>query len=403
MSVLPLKGYTVVDFGQVWAGPILSGICADMGASVIRIESRAGTDALRHPDTPTTPEREFLKSLFFYRNRDYYVSLNLATPRGAQLAKEIVKLADVVVENFAPGIMDKFGLTYPELRKVKGDLVMISITAGGQSGPWSDLLGYGPSINSLAGTDGVIGYLGDKQLMCNVADADQTAANMGALAVLVALYHRKRTGEGQYIDLAFLETVGGLLSEGFMEYQLTGRVPKPRGSYHPDMVPHGFYPCKGTDRWVSIAVRTEPEWRALVTAMGDPSWATDRRFADAASRQKHVAELDARIAEWTVQRTAEEATSTLQLAGVAAAPAMTSADLYADPQNRYRRTSIRVEAPEINASQMLYGIPWRLTGTPGSVRRPAPPFGADSQSFLQQMLGLSSDEVERLLADKVIY
>ena len=268
MTVMPLSGYSIVDFGQVWAGPILSAICADMGASVIRIESRVGSDMARL--APASPQRELLNSLFIYRNRDYYINLNLKTPEGIRLAKEIIKLGDVVVENFAPGVMTRFGLSYEEVRKVRPDVVMISISAGGQTGPWSDLMGYGPSINSLAGTDGFIGYAGENQLMCNIPDADQTAANMGAFAVLAALYHRKRTGEGQYLDMAFLETLGGLLSEGFMDYQMTGRLPRPSGDHHPDMAVHGFFPCQGTDRWVSVAVKTEEGVARPRTRSGRP-------------------------------------------------------------------------------------------------------------------------------------
>ncbi len=401
MTVMPLSGYSIVDFGQVWAGPILSAICADMGASVIRIESRVGSDMARL--APASPQRELLNSLFIYRNRDYYINLNLKTPEGIRLAKEIIKLGDVVVENFAPGVMTRFGLSYEEVRKVRPDVVMISISAGGQTGPWSDLMGYGPSINSLAGTDGFIGYAGENQLMCNIPDADQTAANMGAFAVLAALYHRKRTGEGQYLDMAFLETLGGLLSEGFMDYQMTGRLPRPSGDHHPDMAVHGFFPCQGTDRWVSVAVKTEEEWQGLVHALGDPSWATGPQFSDQHSRRSHREEIAARIAEWTRQWTAEEATRSLQEAGVAAAPANTNADLHADPHHRYRRSSIRFESDGVGADEMLYGIPWRLSETPGSIRRPAPPLGADNERFFTQVLGLAPERVRGLIEDKVIH
>ena len=403
MTALPLEGCKVADFGQVWAGPILSGVLADMGASIVRIESQAGSDGSRMPERQTTESRRRLESYYFFRNRQYYVTLNLGTPQGSELAKEIVKDCDVVVENFAPRVMAKFGLTYGHLREVNPDLIMISMSAAGQTGPLKDLLGYGPSINALAGTDSLVGYPDERHLMANVWDADPTIGNMGAFAVLTALHHKRETGEGQHIDMAFLETLGALLGEGVMEYQMTGSLPTPQGNAHKTMSPHGFYPCEGDDKWISIAVKSTQEWEAFCRAIGEPDWTRHRRFADSFGRLRNREALDELIGEWTARHTPQEATEILQAEGVAAAQALSIPELVHDEHDRYRRSTAHIEVPELEPEQVTYGVQWRLSDTPGSIRRGAARMGADNEQFFTEVLGMPLEEVHRLVEDRIIY
>ncbi|MEE9285730.1 MAG: CoA transferase [Dehalococcoidia bacterium] len=398
----PLEGYRVADLGQVWAGPVLAHLLADMGAEVIRIESRAGTDAMRNIAQDPSEIRQALEANFVYRNRTC-VTLNFTKPRGVELVKEFVKHCDIVIENFSPRVLQKFGLQYEALREVKPDLIMVSMSAAGQYGPYRDLLGYGPSINSISGVDSMVGYFGDDRLMVNVWDADPTTAVTAAFAVLTALHYRERTGQGQYIDLSFYEALTSLVGEGIMDYSMNGRVAQPQGNRHLSMAPHGIYPCAGRDKWVSIAVKTPEEWQGFVRALGDPPWTREERFADLFGRLCHREELDELVAQWTRQHSNYDVMHTLQSHGVAAAVVATLEDVYLDPHDRHRRTSLRIEDPRLDEADVVHGIPWHLSETPGAIFKLAPAMGADNQRVFREMLGMSDDEVRRLVDEQVIY
>ena len=401
---LPLAGYRVTDLGQVWAGPILGHLLADMGAEVLRVESNAGTDTMRQQSMAQDRSeiRKMLEAQFLWRNRTC-VALNFSKPRAVELLKEIVKRTDIVIENFSPRVLKKFGLSYEELVKVKPDLIMCSMSAAGQYGPYEDLVGYGPGINSVSGVDSLVGYKDDENLVVNFWDADPTAAVTAAFAILAALHYKEYTGKGQYIDLSFYEALTSLVGEGIMDYTMNKRVAVPEGNRHPMMSPHGIYPCAGDDRWISIAVKSQHEWSALCQAVGNPAWAKEERFADIFSRLKHRDELDQKLSHWTRQFDSSELMHRLQAQGVAAAAVTTLEDVYLDPHDRHRRQSIKVEVPGLAKDEIIYGIPWRLSDTPGSVRRLSPTLGQDNEEVFLGMLGMSKQEMDRLILDDVIY
>ena len=400
----PLDGYRVADLGQVWAGPVLAHLLGDMGAEVIRIESRAGTDIMRQISTDPSEIRKALEANFVYRNRTC-VTLNFTKPEGVELVKELVKHCDIVIENFSPRVLQKFGLQYEALREVKPDLIMVSMSAAGQYGPYRDLLGYGPSINSVSGVDSMVGYFGGDRLMVNVWDADPTTAVTAAFAVLAALHYKERTGQGQYIDLSFYEALTSLVGEGHMDYSMNGRIAQPQGNRHPSMAPHGIYPCAGHDKWVSIAVKTQEEWLAFVQAVGpsEQGWTQEERFADLFGRLGHRDELDERVSQWTRRHSNYDVMHTLQAHGVAAAVVATLEDVYLDPHDQHRRTSLRIEDSRLDAQDVVHGIPWHLSETPGAIFKLAPAMGEDNQTVFRDMLGMADDEVQRLIDDQVIY
>jgi benzylsuccinate CoA-transferase BbsF subunit len=398
----PLEGYRVADLGQVWAGPVLAHLLADMGAEVIRIESKAGTDQMRNLARDPSEIRKSLDANFVYRNRTC-VTVNFTKPRGAELVKEIVKRCDIVIENFAPRVLRKFGLGYEAFKAVKPDIIMVSMSAAGQDGPYRDLMGYGPSINSLSGVDSLVGYPGEQQLMVNVWDADPTTAVTAAFAVQSALHYRERTGKGQYIDLSFYEGLASLVGEGIMDCSMNKRVALPRGNQHPMMAPHGIYPCAGKDKWVSIAVKTQAEWQAFCTAIGSPKWAKDERFADVFGRLQHREALDDLVAQWTRQHKNYEAMHLLQKHGVAAAIVATLEDVYLDPHDAFRRTSLKIVDKRQDPQDVVYGIPWRLSDTPGAIHKLASPMGADNERIFRGMLNMPKDEYQRLMDEQVIY
>ena len=408
-----LEKYRIVDMGNVLAGPLVSQIMADMGAEVIKVETRTRLDGTRRGrpivgediaggDKGLWPE---LQPLFHCLNRNKQgITINLKDPRGLALLKDIISVSDVVINNYSPGVMDRLGLSYPVLKSIRPDIIMVSMPGAGESGPLRDLLVYASITSALSGLMGLIGYApmgtgdgGDGLLAGQVQGpwCDVVASLTTLIAVLAALRHRALTGEGQYVEIAQLEASVSLLGEAIMEYGMNGRVSGPRGISHPLMAPHGIYPCLGDDKWVSIAVGGQEEWEALCRAVGDPPWTSDRLFADAYSRARHAEELDQHLGRWTGERTPEEAAETLQEAGVAATRVMNIEDQFVSPRFQELGLLAEVEHPKVGM-EWLPGIPWRLSDTPGDVRRHAPLLGQHNAYVFQELMGYSSEAYKEL-------
>jgi crotonobetainyl-CoA:carnitine CoA-transferase CaiB-like acyl-CoA transferase len=409
-----LAGYRILDFGTAFASPMAAHLLADMGAEVIKIESQTRLDGLRlgRPivgediaggDRGEWPEYQ---PVFHGLNRSKLgVTVNIKHPEGVELLMRLVRVCDVVVNNFSPGVMDRAGLGYDTLRAEKPDLIYVSLPAAGESGPLRDIVTYAPVIAALAGISGLVGYSGRREDFVGtlqVAFCDAVGALHAVVAILAALRHRKATGEGQAIEIAQWEAAVSMLGEGLLDYVMNGRVLSPAGNSHPTMVPHDNYCCVGEDAWVAIAVRSEDEWRAFCRATDHPEWADDARFADAYRRRQHRSELDTLITTWTSQRTPHEAMETLQAAGVAAMPVMNLEDQFRDPHLREREIHLESEHPKVGL-EFLHGIPWRLSDTPGRIRRPAPLLGEHNQYVFGELLGLPDVEIQRLVEAGAIH
>jgi crotonobetainyl-CoA:carnitine CoA-transferase CaiB-like acyl-CoA transferase len=395
-AVLPLEGIRVLDFGQVVAGPVLGHVLADMGAEVIHVSSGARPAAdLFRADYPA-----WIRDQGLLRNR-LSVTINMRTEEGRKLARRLAARCDVLTENFAPGVMARLGMDYPSLSALNPGLVMISMSAPGQTGPLRDLVAYGPAVNALSGFYSQVGYE-DGELAAPISDDDHPSGIMGVLAVLSALYWRAQSGDGQYIDLAFWEGLSQFLGHSYLESQLTGRMPGPRGNSHPAMYPHDVYPCEGDDCWISIAVGSQDEWRALCGVLGRSDWAHEPHFTDAAGRRAASAEIDARIAGWTKGRRPYEAMAELQAAGVPATPVLSIPEVFTDPHDIERRTTIDVSVGSLDRHQVFNGIPWHLSRTPGSLRLAPPRPGEHNRSVFANILGLDEDEVMELEAAGIL-
>lgn len=408
MSADALVGYRVLDFGTAFASPMAAHLLADMGAEVIKIESRTRLDGLRlgRPivgediaggDRGEWPEYQ---PVFHGLNRSKLgVTVNLKHADGVALLKRLVRLSDVVLNNFSPGVMARAGLSYEVLRVEKADLIYVSLPAAGESGPLRDIVTYAPVIAALAGISGLVGYSAAREDFVGtlqVAFCDALGALNAVVAILAALRHRKATGEGQAIEISQWEASVSLLGEGLMDYVMNGRVRSPMGNAHPAMIPHNNYRCAGEDAWIAIAVNLEAEWRALCQAMDHPEWIDDPRFADAYRRMQHREELDALMSAWTSERTPYAIMEMLQAAGVAAMPVMNLEDQFRDPHLRAREVHLECEHPKVGI-EWLHGIPWRLSETPGRIHRPAPLLGEHNQYVFGELLGLPSSEVQRLM------
>ncbi len=400
----PLAGYRVLDFGWVLAGAIPGMVLADMGAEVIKVETRQRLDYMRQGRPLIGDERDpELNPMFHNVNRSKLsITLNTAHAEAVALARRLAAGCDVVIENFSPGVMDRLGLGYEMLRRHKPDIIMVSISSNGQTGALRDLRAYAPSIGALAGLDSTLGYEGERPLGLKHAYADICGALHAVFAITAALLHRRRTGKGQYIDLSMLRATVATMGAGLMEYAMNQRVMAPKGNHDPAMAPYGNYPCLGEDRWVSIAVRTEEEWQGLTRAMEQAHWTREDGFASRYQRLKHRHELDQHLSIWTAERTAEDVTQILQAHGVAAVPVMDAEERLNHPHFRERGLYQEIEHPALG-TEPVFNLMWKLSRTPPAIRGHAPLLGQHNQQVFGGMLGLSPEEIKRLEEAQVLW
>ena len=410
-----LAGYRVIDLGSAWAAPMAAHLLADMGAEVIKVESRAKMDGMRlgRPmvgedaaggDEGRWPE---LQPVFHGLNRNKQsVTLNLKESEGLDLLRGLIARSDVVIDNFSPGVMERLGLDYAALRRLRPDIVVVAMPAAGNSGPLRDVIAYAPIVLALSGLMSLVGYE-DGALVGELQSAwsDAVAGLHAAMAATAALRHRSRTGRGQYVEAAQLESTVSWLGEAVMDVTMNHRGPAPIGNAGVGLAPHGIYPCAGGDRWISIAVGGEDEWRGLCAAarrLGPAPWTRDPRFADSFRRLRQREALDAALRRWTVSFDAVELTGVLQAEGVAAFPVMNIEDQFLDPHFRERGAWVEMEHPMAGA-EWLYGLAWHLSRTPGRIVSPAPLLGQHNERVLGGLLGTPPDELRRLEASGAVH
>jgi benzylsuccinate CoA-transferase BbsF subunit len=396
----PLAGITVADFTWIGAGSYTTKILADFGADVVKIESGERPDSLRDAKPFKDGIAGVNRSGYFAdRNSSKRgVALNMKTPQGRALARRLVERSDVVANNFTPGAMEKFGLGYEAVREFKPDIVYISMSMHGQTGPEAKYLGYGLTMGAVTG-------LHD---LCGLPDHDPTGTGTNfpdhvpnpahaAFAILAALRHRRRTGQGQFIDMAQIEPTIALLGPAVMDYTVNGRVARRAGNQHIAGAPHGVYPARGEDRWIAISAPGDAAWRALTQALEDPALAQDARFADATARWRHRAALDAELARRTAPHDAMELTRRLQARGVAAGPVQDAADVLRDPQLRARGHWVWLDHPEMGRT-VYNALPFRMSRSRGYPHRPAPLLGQHTDEVLAEKLALNEAEIEQFRA-----
>ncbi|MBI3249933.1 MAG: CoA transferase [Deltaproteobacteria bacterium] len=403
-SCLPLDGLRVADFSWVWAGPYCAMHLAYLGAEVIKIESRAHLDLMRRlPIAPRgiKPGVDSSGPFNQWNQGKKSLQLNLGKPEGIALAKDLIRQCDVVIENFATGVMDALGLGYEELKKLKPDLIMVSISGYGHTGPLKDYMGYGPAIPPLTGLSALTGYPGGPPQELGVSIGDPNAGITAAASICAALAARKRTGQGQYVDVALWSAAAVLATEGWMDYAMNGVEPVRQGNRDIWMVPHNCFRCFGEDAWVAISCGSEEEWQALCREIGQAHLVDDPRFRTAHDRKAHEDELEQLITTWTEQQDRWEITRRLQAACVAAFPSMSSKDLAEDAQLNGRGFFARLPHPVVG-TQTHTGIPWILTNAPNGVRSAAPLLGQHTDEVLREVLGYTDEDIARLREQKVL-
>ncbi len=410
MLKFPLEGIRVADFTQVWLGPHMGEWLAVMGAEVIKVESRVRLDFMREANPyvngefdPKRRENPNIHHIFASLNLSKKsCTLNLRQPKGVELARKIISISDVVVDNFSPGVMDRMGLGYSALKQIKPDIIVLSASATGSEGPLSDIPGYANVMESWGGEYSITGYQGGPpDSNGNGGWTDLVAAQHGAFAILIALYHRNKTGQGQFIDLAMMDDVACRVPEAIMDYIMNGRVRRNRGNQDDFMAPHNCYPCQGEDKWVAIAVSNQEEWLALCQTMDNPEWCQQDRFADQFSRWQNQEELDRLLGEWTRKYTPYEVMRMLQRAGVAAGPSLDVDEVIKDPHLAERGLLLEVDQPEM--VKTWSSLPLKPTPTFRSNYQPAPQLGQHNDYVFGELLGMSKDEIARLVGEKVIF
>ncbi|TQK69505.1 benzylsuccinate CoA-transferase BbsF subunit [Nocardioides sp. SLBN-35] len=392
-----LAGLKVLDLSWVVAGPLIGRTLADFGARVVRVESsvRVETARLMQPFHGGVQDKEG-SALFGNCNAGKLgLTLDLKSAEGQQVVRDLVAWADVVVESFSPGQLARWGLDYDTLRADKPDLVMLSTSIAGQDGPWSTLAGFGNVGSSLSGFQHLTGYADRLPMGTFGPYTDYVGPRLALVTLLAALEHRRRTGEGAYIDVSQVEAGIFFLSPQVAHFGYDGTVAERHGNRDEQLAPHGVFPCRdegGADRFVAVAVRDHADWRVLARAMSRPDLADRADLETAEGRRAAADELEAAVADWTAGRRAEEVERVLQDAGVPAHLAVTSDDYPGDAQLAHRGHLVELPHPR-HGTTVVEGPRYALSETPGRPRAAAPTLGQHNEQVLTEILGYDADRI----------
>ena len=393
----PFEGIRVISFPTGIVGPALGGLLAEHGAEVISIE------AGRIVRSPQRGQNFQIASDLESNRGRKRIAIDMKNPEGVALAKRLIAVSDVVVENFSARVMTSWGLDYPSVKKIRPAIIMASLQAFGQTGPRRDYVSFGPILMSYSG----MAYLWrDPEIErpgagCQTAFPDYVAPSYGALAILAALHFRARTGKGQYIDLSQADTAASMIGPAYLEYLVNGQEPQPAGNFSATAAPHGCYRCKGDDRWCVIAIQSQEEWMRFCELAGHREWLSDHRFSDPAARLMYRQELDYWIGNWTAQYTPHQVMMMLQRAGIAAGVVQNAEDLYRDPHLRERGFAREVFHPQVGWVTRV-GPTVRMSDqapAPGAFSHLA---GEDNEIVLGEILGLSIEEIRDLAERQVL-
>ena len=389
-----LKGLRILDFTWLLAGPYATRVLADFGAEVIKVQSRK---------IATGAESNTTGYFNTWNRNKLSITLNMSHPEARDIALKLVKASDVVMENFTPRVMSNWGLSYDKLIEMKPDIIMLSMSGMGGTGPWKDFAAFGPTIQAFSGITYLSSFPQSPPLGLGYSYADPVAGLFAVLAVLAALEYRDKTGQGQHIDISEYETMCSLLGPAILDYTVNHNAAMPQGNNpgHIAAAPYSCYRCVGDDRWCVIAVFSEEEWQALRDVLGDPAWSGEERFSTISGRQKHAEELNKLLEQWTVKHTPEEVMNLLQQAGIPAGIVEDANDLANDPQLTARDFFIQAEHPVLGKT-ISDNTPIKLSRTPARFCRPATLLGQDNHYVYQELLGMSEQELSQYIEEGVI-
>ena len=402
-----LEGIRVVDFSWIVAGPTCTRILGDFGAEVIRIEFEQTMDYIRGAYAPGASPNA--SGFFNDLNRNKLgVTLNVMHPRGMELLQELISVSDIVVENFSATVLERWGLDYDAQRRIRPDVIYLSLSGFGHTGRDKGYVTWGPTAQALSGLTYMSGLPGEEPAGWGFSYMDHTAGYYGAMACVTALHHRNRTGEGQWIDMSQIEAGMALTGTAILDRTVNGRPYRnndnPPGNRSPEYAaaPHNTYRCKGDDRWCAISVFSDEEWDAFVRAIGSPEWASDERFSTNEGRYANQDDLDGLIETWTSGRTPHEVMHLLQAAGVTAGAVQTPKEkVDEDPQLRHRGFLPEIEHAELGLNK-FEGEPMRLSRSPWELQRASPLLGEHSEFVFKDILGVSDQEMVDLMVEGAV-
>jgi benzylsuccinate CoA-transferase BbsF subunit len=396
----PLRGIRVLDLGMFWAGPYCCRMLGEAGADVIKVESQRRSDPLRMQGRGLFPggdpgERPWNRSgMVNERNRSKRsLVIDLTSDEGSAIFKRLVAVSDLIVENFSLGVMDRFGLGYEDLKAINPQIVMMSITSQGLTGPESRYVSYGTTLEQNGGLFALTGYPQRTPGFSSLAFPDPIGGMAAAGMSLAALRQARETGVGSHVDISQREMTTHFVGEALMEAVITGEAPTPIGNRHRRHAPQGAYQCAGDDRWLSLTVDDDAGWAALCTLIGDPDLAA--RHASIEARHEHHDEIDVAITAWAATQELQPALDALRDAGVKAGPIMNAADLYADPHLEARDYFESVDDYEAGTNRYITR-PYRISGVSLDSESPTPLFGQHNAELLEELLGLDGDEIAGL-------
>ena len=402
MSKLPLEGIRVVELTTGAAGPTVARVLCEFGAEVIRCETRLRGDGHRGEDPALWNKKpDFMK---LQRGKKSF-TVNMQTEKGRNLVKQLVKKADVLIENFGLGILEKWGLDYPQLQEINPACILIRVKGMGCNGPHAADLTYGPNVGNTMGTTYLWNYPGATTATAEprTQHPDFMGGVTGAFGVVLALIHRKKTGRGQWIDSAQVEIGASLHGPKYLEYSVNHREPEPEGNRNLVAAPYGPYQCAGADRWCVIVVETQEEWERFAGLLEKSGLKREAKFATHLGRVRHKEELDRWVTSWTRQHDPYEVMETLQGIGICAAVVQDVEDQFKHDR-QYAATGFLVKMNEPEAGEVVTeGVPIRLSDTPGRVRGLAPLMGEHTYEIARELLGLSEEEIKTLDEEKVLY
>ncbi|MEY2943740.1 MAG: hypothetical protein RLY97_1754, partial [Pseudomonadota bacterium] len=393
----PLSGIRILALTKVWAGPYACKLLAQLGAEVIKVESRSNLDEMRGYGGVDPDSAPYFLSI----NQDIRsVQVDMKSLHGLELIHKMVAKSDIVIDNLRPGALERSGLTYENLRKIKPDIIQLAIKMWGSTGPLAYQTGYAPCFAALSGLNYLVGFEGETPRGMNIRYGDSTVGAFTALAAVAALHHRSTTGKGQFVDVSAVEAMSCMVGDALAAYGFTGQVPQASGNAAPHMSPHGCYPCQNRG-WISIAVASNAEWAALGQMLGSADFAGDKRFATTALRQTHRLALDTALALFTETHDAATLAEHLRAVGVAAFASAHSLDLISD-EFLWASGGYRQVTDHQNTTRPIIGPSWRMQPFEAQITRGAPNLGEDNHYIYRDLLGLSQAEYEDYITRKII-
>ena len=409
-----LSNVRVIEVAEGWVGPIAGLLLADLGAEVIKVESPTRMDMQRgasggfgatspYPDgipgdRPWNRTNMIITSCW----GKYGVAIDLKYPKGLRVFMRLVEASDVFLSNMALGVAEKLGITYEALTKVNPQIVYLSATGYGRTGPYAERVAMGNTVDAAAGVFGLRDYGdGDSTAVSPSTHCDTIAALTNALAILTALHYREKTGKGMFLDVSMVEPSMSHIGEAIMDYTMNHRVQRSLGNRDISMSPQGCYACRGKDEWVTLSISSDEEWCRFTEVIGTPQLARDKRFADVLERLRNQDELDELIGAWTIQHTKYEVMNLLQEVGIAAGAVLNNGEVYNDPHIKERGFLETIDLPEVKG-HTYPGRVWRLEETEIPQRRPSPCFGEHNDYVLTEIAGLTRDEILELEREGII-